>query len=239
MDEHDPRHADLFDDFQVPPDTEWDDYTVVDEEHANRLVRKARHLKAEIRDVERLRDQEVARIAAIASDRTYGSKRALAWIERTLAGFQREVLHREPRAPRAMRLMAGATVKANPVGQQPVIGDPKAYAVWAVQHEHFDRAAPVKVPYETLLLAEQALRAAVAEDVGDRAPCLVTSLADQLAAAMERDLKLKPPTYAEGNGRVKFHEPTGHWVDRETGDVVPGLVAAGNRGFTYDVQVDE
>jgi len=237
---------DLFDDWQIPPDTEWDDFKLPEEltardELLERMGRRLTHLRREINEIQAAAMAEKARIDAVARDRLYGPQRAEKWVSDTLAAAQRAVVDTNRYAPRTMKLFCGVQVRASGTGGQPVIRDRQAYAEWATRHDYIKRDATVEVPWETLLLAVQAMRQSLAEDVGGRsdgAPGLIAKLADDLDRALEEQTKFTTPSYAEKGGRIRWvpsaSDGEGGWVDVETGDVIPGLAQA-ERGWNVNV----
>jgi hypothetical protein len=227
---------DLFDDWEIPSDDQWEGFIVSDDTVAESMVRRLRSLRAQIADVDMRATAEKMRIDRIAADRTHGARRAAAWIADRLADYQRARLAVNPKAERTLRFLSGGTVKANATGGQPQIRDAQAYAQWATRNEYIDRDAKVAVPWETALLAVQALRAAIEEDIGGMAPKLIAEIADVLDLCVEGGTKYTIPSYDQKRGRIRWNGEA--WVDVESGEPVPGLGRA-EAGFNFVVVVDQ
>lgn len=227
---------DLFDDWQLPSDDQWDGFELPEEprdrgELLERMGRKLRHLRRDIAEVEAQAAVETARIRRIAEDRSHGSRRAAQWVTDTLIAAQRAVVESNRFAPKTMRLLCGVNVKANPRGGRPTIVDRGAYAVWATNRDLIKRDATVAVPWETLALVIQVIRHPERALEAHR-----LKWADDLDGLLDEQTVFTFPTYGEKDGQIRRRGD--EWVDVETGEVVPGLGVT-PAGYNFDVTIDE
>lgn len=167
--------AAAFDDeepLQLPPDDDWEGFTLTDLREGNRAIRLLRRMRLNRRQVmgvaqvdydriDKVYKAKRAEVDQFVADRLSRQDKAEPFLEAKVVALAAqeldERLAENPNAPKTVHLV-NARVASRKVGGQPEVVDRDAWLPWAVDHDEVNPASPCTLHFQLMELVEEQLR---------------------------------------------------------------------------------
>lgn len=239
------------DEFEFPPDDEWDSFNLTDVSQGNaaiRLLRKMRENRRQVmavadvdyKRIQRVYEEKRAEVDQFVADRLGRQDQAEPRLEQWLVGLAaREMdvrLAQDPKAPKTVHFV-NARVASRAVGGQPEIVERDGWLPWAVDHDEVDEASPCPVEFSMLCQIDSllsrliifAIDAAVRDGEGEDVSWLqmlrveIDEAQEAIAVAQAKGAR---PVWRDWTSRYYWFSGQPPVVVPETGEVIEGGVPA-------------